>query len=342
LAYGRSAFRDVVIPPEEFYEIADLSDDLAFLKLEDKFRNALKAKHQRIEGGEDFDAIRDYLNHTIEAAIQLNIPGSDTWVSDLSYGTNSQEYYKQLNDITQAVDRFRVRTQISYARKPGAAPRSAPQRDVQEHGTISGQPVSIPAQSPLSIGAIGLLDEREEPLHVESGAFSGSAFDSTGFAAAAADRRRVNLLTQGAIGAISPASLTDAHAAMQRQVLIVESVLNLRSIDPRVGHNGPPEPIDDAEQKDLEQINDLVALLKAQPERVASLQEPLIVEVDNAGKLANKFKSMGDSFLTKFAESAGTEAGKLLSAKAAFWLTLAYNLNGLVDKALDWIRLLPH
>ena len=317
---------DAVIPPEEFNEIADLSDDLAFLKLEAKFRHALNERHQRVEGGEDFDAIRDYLNYTIQAGVELNIPGSDTWVCDLDHGTSRDEYYKQLGDVTQAVDRFRVRTQIAQARKSRAMTRS-----------------------PSGVRSIGLLDESES-LKAESGAFSGSAFDTMAFAPGevatgeVADAALINLSTSGATsaaGALGAASLTDAHAAMRRQALVVESVLNLWPSDPRVGHNGPPEPIDgaDIDPKDLEQIDDLVALLKSQPESVPS-PEPLLVEVQSAGMLVSKLKSMGDSFLNKFAESAGTEAGKLISAKSAFLLTLAFNLRDLVDKTLDWIRLL--
>lgn len=327
-----------MIPPEEFEEIADLPDDLAFLKLEEKFRRALYQRHNpREQDGEDFTAISDYINHTCEAAAELEIQGSETWVFDLNNRSPRDHYYEHLDDLMRMIDRFRVRTQIAYVRKARIA-------SGDPDTTVSFTGGRIPPSTRGRIAPTGgsfietengdiLTLENGDRLIVDDGeAFSGNAFAENAFA------------TDGPAlaGNGTLPSVSEAHKQMLLKARVVEATLELRSDHPGIGHNRSPEQIDgleDLSDEDENEIKDLIAALKEQPERPIVLPEALIADVQAAGKVADKIKTLGNAYITKLVESAGTEHGKLLSIKGAVLISLAFNLRELIDAAVTWFKI---
>lgn len=120
-----------MIDEDEFDAASEADADMAFVRLERKFRIALEDK---IEGSPTTEAYKmyvlEYMNHAIAAAEALEIASFVDWIE-----LDPDEYYKQYNKFITYVDRFKVNVQISFVRKATkfAVPLSIPEKDKVRH-----------------------------------------------------------------------------------------------------------------------------------------------------------------------------------------------------------------
>jgi hypothetical protein len=105
-----------MINEEDFSSVAEVSPEMAFVRLERKFRHVLE---QNLEGSQNNmthrNYIAEYINHTIAAAEALELPIFATLPDFREMGRDQAEEYDR---VIALVDRFAVKTQIAYIRKP--------------------------------------------------------------------------------------------------------------------------------------------------------------------------------------------------------------------------------
>ena len=146
----------------------------------------------------------------------------------------------------------------------------------------------------------------------------------------------------------SPAENVDTirlHERMQERIRALEEALaNLSR--PGVGHNRPPEPIEDEplNETDHQALAESISILKAQtPEPTDDPNKAL----DAANTLENLSKKVacyctekGDLFVTEAVKAFGTETGKLLP-RVALWVLVGHALMQASRAAFDWLHSLP-
>jgi hypothetical protein len=104
-----------MIPPDEYLEaVRGKSHELAFVYLEEKFRNKLDSKLEGTDNSRSFDVcVIEYMNHTKAAARALNLDILDPWDVP-SHGQH--DLFDLYKDFTGAIDHFKVQVLIDNAR----------------------------------------------------------------------------------------------------------------------------------------------------------------------------------------------------------------------------------
>lgn len=104
-----------MIPPDEYLEaVRGKRPELAFVNLEQKFREKLDSKLQGVDNSRAFDAcLIEYMNHTKAAARALDLNVLDPWDVPSHDQRNLSDLF---DDFTSAVDHFKVQVLIDNAR----------------------------------------------------------------------------------------------------------------------------------------------------------------------------------------------------------------------------------
>jgi hypothetical protein len=110
-----------MIEEDDFADAAEVSPEMAFVRLERKFRARFQNNIENSQSSESYNAyVREYMNHTISTADAL---GLDFLDDEFPFGASphlnsSGERDQQLDRLTFLVDRFAVRAQINHIRRP--------------------------------------------------------------------------------------------------------------------------------------------------------------------------------------------------------------------------------
>jgi hypothetical protein len=146
------------------------------------------------------------------------------------------------------------------------------------------------------------------------------------------------------------------HAEMIEQIEALERAMAGQRERRRrgIGHNKPPEPIEDPplSTKDLGEIRTAMAVLKRQPPVPSVLSIEARTAVTLLMKFGDRLRPLGrtvggyilkqaDSFVTKAVEKAGEEVGKRI-VQSPFWIVLINKIPALADVAHRWLESLPH
>jgi hypothetical protein len=104
-----------MIPHDEYLQaIRGQTPEMAFVRLESKYRDKLHANLEGSDNSGHFDAcVIEYMNHTQAAAKALGISMLDGWQIPSHRKTGLYDRYK---DFTTAIDHFKVQVQIDNAR----------------------------------------------------------------------------------------------------------------------------------------------------------------------------------------------------------------------------------
>ena len=104
-----------MIREEDFAAAADCPPDMAFVRLERKFRETLEANLENSQNGNSSDLyVIEYMNHTIATADALELDFLEFFgVPD---SKNTSDLYERYNHFRQTVDAYTVRIQIRNIR----------------------------------------------------------------------------------------------------------------------------------------------------------------------------------------------------------------------------------
>lgn len=106
-----------MISEDDFEEISGLEPELAFVRLERKFRDALNAKLQDADNNNAYNSfIIEYMNHTIAAAGALDLDILKNW--KIPSHATSKHLADIFHDFTTEVDHYKVQIQILHIRTP--------------------------------------------------------------------------------------------------------------------------------------------------------------------------------------------------------------------------------
>jgi len=145
-----------------------------------------------------------------------------------------------------------------------------------------------------------------------------------------------------------PDPLIILHQEMLRRIAALESVIAEMPRRPvGIGHNGPPEWIDDAFDEDNHQaVASAISVLKsaptASPEAASAASTLRTVGEriwDYLIRTGAYIAKQGDTFASEAAKSAGAEFGKRL-VQSPFWFALASSLMAVAIAASDWLAAL--
>lgn len=102
-----------MIKEEDFDAAADGPEDMAFVRLERKYREVLEKNLSETDSGNSYEAyIIEYINHTIATAKALGLTFLDEWrIPD-----GSGRIWDTYKDFTTDVDHFTIQIQISHIR----------------------------------------------------------------------------------------------------------------------------------------------------------------------------------------------------------------------------------
>jgi hypothetical protein len=129
------------------------------------------------------------------------------------------------------------------------------------------------------------------------------------------------------------------HQTLMARVAVLEVALQqLRSPSGiGIGHNRPPadEPVT---SDDVDQIDQLITLLKEQPPVPALRPVQVVAQSRVVAKIGAKIVDLADTFVTAAVKSAGDEFGKRLIQ----WLALLAAIQGVTSALEKWIAVLPH
>ena len=130
---------------------------------------------------------------------------------------------------------------------------------------------------------------------------------------------------------------------MQERISAIEEALSrLPNGAAGVGHNNPPEPIEDAPVDEVERtaLDQALAVLKAQPAEPGNEGAAAAVPVAFIQSIADKARSwlarQADTFVSEATKEAGKEFGKWGSR--TLWAFVASQLLGLSEIAVKWLH----
>jgi hypothetical protein len=104
-----------MIKEEDFAGAAEVSSEMAFVRLERKFRAVYQNNLNDSRSNEAYyDYTREYLNHTVAAAETLGF----SFLSNFDVEADNNELVDIYSRLITAVDRFAVKVQIQYIRQP--------------------------------------------------------------------------------------------------------------------------------------------------------------------------------------------------------------------------------
>ncbi len=159
----------------------------------------------------------------------------------------------------------------------------------------------------------------------EPGTFDGSALDS-----ATLD-----------VSSERPESAGELHQKLLGRVAVLEAALmHYREAPPGIGHNraptDTPEDIGPVSEAELNEVQQLIELLKEQPSNPTALPAEIIARTERVHLVGKKLAEYGDQFATEMFKSAGKEAGKRL-VQSPFWLSLSAAIYGVSAVVGPWL-----
>lgn len=106
-----------MIQEDDFADAAEVSPEMAFVRLERKFRARYQDNINNSQSNEAYNGyVREYINHTISAADAL---GLEFLNEEFPFGVGVDKALdEQLERLTFLVDQFSVHAQINYIRRP--------------------------------------------------------------------------------------------------------------------------------------------------------------------------------------------------------------------------------
>ena len=141
-----------------------------------------------------------------------------------------------------------------------------------------------------------------------------------------------------------PPSVSELHERMLNRLTALEEALAaLPSRTPGLGHNNPPEPIEEEllSPVDCERIRAAIIVLKAQPPEPPApppeAAEAAGVLSTFGSKLTNYLIAKGELFVTEFVKGAGGAAGKMAVA-VPVWTAVATALIAASGSASAWLH----
>lgn len=107
-----------MIPEEDFAEVAGiLEPELAFVRLETRFRKALETNLENSQSNEAFESyVIEYMNHTIAAARFLNLDLLDFW--EVPHPGSTNEIHARYRAFITEIDYYKVQIQLACLRGP--------------------------------------------------------------------------------------------------------------------------------------------------------------------------------------------------------------------------------
>lgn len=104
-----------MINEEDFADASEVSPEMAFVRIERKFRAVFQRNINDSQSNESYrDYVLEYMNHTISAARALGLDFLNSF--EVTFGNSDMS--SNLADLRAAVDRFSVHTQIEFIRQP--------------------------------------------------------------------------------------------------------------------------------------------------------------------------------------------------------------------------------
>ena len=147
------------------------------------------------------------------------------------------------------------------------------------------------------------------------------------------------------MGADVPASNpTDLHKTMITRLEALEAAMAaLPSAPAGLGHNHPPEPIEDdpLTPAELEELRTAVTVLQSQPpeptQSPPEAKKAAQVLASAGTKLGKYLAAKGDLFVTEVVKAAGSETGKLL-VKLPIWAAILTALSAASGAVSAWLH----
>ncbi|MDI1265767.1 MAG: hypothetical protein PS018_21185 [bacterium] len=138
----------------------------------------------------------------------------------------------------------------------------------------------------------------------------------------------------------------DEYNELMASVAVLEATLHqFQSRTIGIGHNHPPEPLDEpacpVSDDDITDIERLIALLKEQPPAPLDLPVEVVNQSKKVSKIGEKLSEYCDTFAAAMFKSAGTAAGKRL-IEAPFWLALAAAISKVSSALVPWLNTIAH
>ncbi|MFB6419895.1 hypothetical protein [Bradyrhizobium tunisiense] len=136
------------------------------------------------------------------------------------------------------------------------------------------------------------------------------------------------------------------HQTLLARVAVLEiAVQELRKpTGVGIGHNKPPADEDNfapVTSDDLDEIDQLISLLKEQPPAPAILPPQIIEQSRVVAKIGAKIAQLADIYAQETTKAAGQETGKRL-VQLPFWLGVSSTIAGVAAALQAWISVLPH
>jgi hypothetical protein len=133
------------------------------------------------------------------------------------------------------------------------------------------------------------------------------------------------------------------HAEMRDRLLAIEAALaRLPGTEAGIGHNNPPEAIEDApldagERRELKQAIDVLKEQPVEPSDNGAVAGAAVARLKAITEKASGWIArQADTFVSEAVKEAGKEMGKW--APRAFWIYLIDKLFGLTDIATKWLH----
>jgi hypothetical protein len=140
-----------------------------------------------------------------------------------------------------------------------------------------------------------------------------------------------------------PRGPTDLHREMMRRIESLEDVLAKVSPDHGgIGHNQPPEPIEDIPfgDPDCEAVETAIAVLKSQSPAPVRVPQEVVVAADTLLSFGHRLRDylvkQADTFASEAVKAAGSEVGKWV-IRLPIWMLVADRLIALAQVARHWL-----
>ena len=125
------------------------------------------------------------------------------------------------------------------------------------------------------------------------------------------------------------------HSDMLAKIQELKGVLATPAPAAGIGHNNPPEPLDQGPltPKDVESLQNAISVLEKQPP-LPEKTEPAASALSVVQKIGEKVGKYADLFLSEFAKTAGAEMGKW----SVRWLAIAAAIGAVASSAKSWLE----
>lgn len=137
----------------------------------------------------------------------------------------------------------------------------------------------------------------------------------------------------------------ELHARMLERITVLEEALENLS-RPGIGHNQPPEPLEDEPLTDaeLQALLGSTSLLKSQPvdpsDKRSEVIEAANVLESLSAKVTSYLAQKGDLFVTEAVKAVGTETGKW-ATRLALWALVGSAIVNASNAVFAWLHSLP-